>query len=105
MSTVKYLASNSPRFTVGAETFQAKPGFNEMPDKFTKDPYYQLCKKDGSLKDFVSATPTDKQHEEFDKQIQAERKRADALQKELEEFKAAQAAQQPGDDKKPMSEK
>lgn len=105
MSTVKYLSSNSPRFAVDGEVFQAKPGFNEMPDKFTMDPYYDMCKKDGSVKDFVSASPTDKQHEEFDKQIQAERERADALEKELEEFKAAAAAQQPKNDNKPKGEK
>jgi hypothetical protein len=99
MSTVKYLASNSPRFTVRTETFQAKPGFNEMSDKFTKDPYYQMCKKDGSVKDFVSTAPTDKQHEEFNKKIQAERERADALQKELDELKAAQESGEPKDKK------
>lgn len=89
MGTVKFLANCSPRFVAGEETFQAKVGFNEMPDKFAKDPYYKMCKDDKSIQDFVS-NPTDQQHEEFDKMVQAERERADALQKELDDLKAAQ---------------
>lgn len=87
---VNFLSSASPVFVAGEEKFMVKPGFNEMPVKFTKDEYYDLCVKGGIIKDFV-ATPTDKQQEAFDKQLQAEREEKEALQKELDELKAAAA--------------
>lgn len=90
MNNIKFLCSGSPRFKVGGESFQAKNGFNEMPEKFKNDTYFDLCLKSGIIKDFVSA-PSDKQQEDFVAQIQAERERADALQKELDELKAKKA--------------
>jgi hypothetical protein len=101
MSDIKFLSNGSPRFKVDGESFQVKTGFNEMPSKFSKDPYYDLCKQGGIVKDFVSVSPTDKQQEDFDKQIQEERERADALQKELDELKSASAGQQSSDTDKP----
>lgn len=92
MSDIKFLSSGSPKFNAGEDFFQVKVGFNEMPEKFTKDPYYKLCLEGGIIKDFVSI-PSDKQQEDFDKQIQAERDRADALQKEVDELKSAKAGQ------------
>lgn len=86
-STVKFLCDGSPIFKRDGEAFKAKPGFNEMPEKFTSDPYYTLCLKGGIIKDFVSA-PTDKQMEKFDAQIKAEREKREAAEKELEELKA-----------------
>lgn len=87
MNNIKFLCNGSPRFNVGSESFQAKVGFNEMPEKFSKDPYYSLCVTGGIIQDFVSS-PTDQQQEDFVSKIQVERERADALQKELEELKA-----------------
>lgn len=90
LTNIKFLCSASPKFKFDGEEFQAKPGFNEMPEKFASDPYFAMCTNDKTVQDFISM-PTDKQQENYDKQIQAERERADALQKELEELKAAQA--------------
>lgn len=90
-TSVKFLSSASPKFKFDEEEFQVKPGFNEMPEVFTSDPYYKMCVDDKIIQDFVSV-PTDRQHENFDKQIKAERERADALQKELEELKAVASA-------------
>lgn len=87
-TVINFLASASPVFVVGEEKFMVKPGFNEMPAKFAKDPYYTMCVEGGIIKDFV-ATPTDKQQEAFDKQLQAEREEKEALQKELDELRAA----------------
>ena len=92
-TNVKFMSTASPKFRFDREEFQSKPGIvNEMHEKFTNDPYYAMCLESRIIVDFVSM-PTDKQQEEFDQQIQAERERADALQKELEELKAANAAQ------------
>lgn len=87
MNIIKFMCNGRPKFIVGEESFQTINGFNEMPEKFTKDPYYNLCLKGGIIKDFISM-PTDKQQEDFDKEIKKERKRADALQKELDALKA-----------------
>lgn len=86
-TNIKFLCSASPRFKFDGDAFQAKIGFNEMPAKFQKDPYYDMCVKSGIVKDFVSA-PTDKQMEKFDAQIQAEREKREAAEKELAELKA-----------------
>ncbi len=99
MSDIKFLSDGSPKFKAGEDFFQVKFGFNEMPAKFSKDPYYALCKQGGIIKDFVSS-PTDKQQEEFDAQIKAERERADTLQKELDELKAASTEKTQKDTKK-----
>lgn len=101
-SKVKYLCNGSPRFKSGTETFQARPGFNEMPAGFTKDPYYPMCVKSGIIKDFV-ATPTDKQQEAFDAQLKAERAKREAAEKELADLKrqiAKSAEQTAKSDKK-----
>jgi mannose-6-phosphate isomerase class I len=85
MDKVKFLCNGSPQFKAGEEAYQAKPGFNEMPKKFTSDPYYKMCKDSKIVQDFVSS-PTDKQHEEFDAQIKAERQKSDDLAKQNEEL-------------------
>jgi hypothetical protein len=99
MDKIKYLCNASPQFSAGEDFYQAKPGFNEMDAKFTLNPYYQMCKDSKIVQDFVSS-PTDKQHEEFDAQVTAERERADALQAELEELKAQMAAEVHSDSEK-----
>ena len=104
MDKVKYLCNGSPRFCAGEESYQAKPGFNEMDAKFTMDPYYQMCKDSKIIQDFVSS-PTDKQHEEFDAQVKAERERADALQAELDELKARVADQKESKPEKTVKSK
>lgn len=91
---IRFLCNGSPIFKIDGEVFKAKNGFNEMPEKFTKDPYYEICKASGMIKDFVGTS--DKQQEDFQKQIQVERERADSLQKELDELKSGAAK----DDKK-----
>ena len=101
MAKVKFFSNASPIFKYETEQYNAKLGFNEMDEKFTYDPYYKLCLDGGLIKDFVS-NPTDKQQEDFAASLQAERERADALEKELEALKAAQ---QPKEDKKPKGEK
>jgi hypothetical protein len=91
-TTVKYLCDGSPKFKFDDETFQAKPGFNEMPEKFATDPYYKMCVDGKIIKDFVSV-PTDGQQEAFDAQLKAEREKNEELQKQNEELLAQLAAQ------------
>ena len=96
ITNIKFLCNASPKFRFDEEVYQAKPGFNEMPEKFTMDPYFEMCANDNIVQEFTSA-PTDKQQEDFDAQIQAERERADTLQAELDALKAANAGQQAPD--------
>lgn len=86
MANINFLCNGSPKFKAGDKVHQAKPGFNEMPKEFTKDPYYELCRKSDIIKDFVAA-PSDKDQEKFQKQVQSERERADKAEAELKALK------------------